>query len=485
MITKTDFMHYLECPIWLWLSKYKPELIPEDTDNTKRRFAIGNEIDQLSKGLFLGGIEIEGYNQRGWENTQKALASNAKILYQPTVVAGQLACRADILTRNNDIGGWDINEVKSATSVKTEYPYDLAFQKICFENAGIKIGRTNLIHINNEYIRQGDVDINKLFTSEDITEDVEEKLEEVKEEIKKALTVLKEIKYPNSDLIKACINPRGCEYIEYYSEGLSELYSIVDQLPQKHILALLKRGILNPKKISAELLKSIGYEPEKEFTIIDALAIKKELKQLEYPLYFFDYETYGTAIPPFNGTRPYQNIPFQYSLLIKENPSSPIKHKEFLMRKFENPVPSLLAQLKRDIGTKGSVIVWFASFEMGRNEEMALMEPVFAKFLKSVNDRVFDLMTIFKNKAYSKSEFQGSASLKAVLPVLCPELSYDTLAIHEGGEASSSWPVLTSDETSDTEKTRLAKNMLAYCKRDTEAMVGILDHVCKDINIKI
>ena len=152
-----------------------------------------------------------------------------------------------------------------------------------------------------------------------------------------------------------------------------------------------------------------------------------------------------------------------------------------MARVFENPATALLAQLKRDIGANGSIVAWNASFEKGCNEEMARMEPECADFLKAINDRFFDLMLIFKFKRqiYVKSEFQKSASLKKVLPVICPELSYKSLAIQEGGKAAASWPVLTGGEITEKEKARLAEDMLAYCKRDTEAMVGILERLEK------
>ncbi len=443
-------MHYIECPVYLWLSKYRPNLLPEDTPDLMRRFATGREVDILSRKLFPGGVEIEGYNREGWKNTKKAMATEAKILFQPTATTDILTCRADILTKSAKGGKWDINEVKSATTVKPEYVYDLGFQKTCFENAGIKIGRASLIHINNKYIRHGDIEIEKLFLSEDITEKVEEKLSETKEEIEKALEILKREKFSGSPPIKDCTNPKTCEYLNYYLESIS----------QKRELPIVEE-------------------------IIDAAGIKEKLAELKYPLYFLDYETWNSAIPPFDGTRPYQNIPFQYSLLIKESPSSDMVHKEFLMRKFENPVPALLPQLKKDIGPKGSVLAWNSSFEGGCNEEMARMEPASADFLKSINERLFDPMLIFKfkNQLYVKNEFGKSASLKAVLPVLCPELSYDTLVIQGGSDASASWPILTGDTISEKEKALLAENMLKYCKRDTEAMVAILDRVHKDIKI--
>jgi len=482
MLTKTDYKNYLECPMWLWLAKHRPELLPEVTPDLQRRFDTGNEVDALAKKLFPGGVEIEGYNKEGWENTQKAIKSGASILFQPTVIAGELSCRADILCKNKD-NSWDINEVKMATKAKPEYVYDVGFQKICFERAGIKIRKTNIIHIDNKYIRHRDIEPEKLFATDDITEEMNKYLPETEEGIKEALKVIKIKDEPSLELINGCNNPKGCEYLECYCKGIKGIQSLVKDIQQKHLLALLNREILNPKKVDQSVLDAAGYVSPEKFTKIDAVAIKKEFEKLKYPLHFFDFETYGSAIPPFDRMRPYQQIPFQYSLHVKDTPTSQIKHFEFLARKFEDPVPELLAQLRKEIGPAGSVIVWYAPFESGRNREMADIEPDFAEFLQDVNDRIFDLLLIFKhkNQMYTKSEFNKSASLKVVLPILCPELSYENLAIRGGGDASSSWPVLTDEKIPVKEKQQIEKNMLSYCKRDTEAMVGILDKVLEDI----
>ena len=482
MLTKTDYKNYLQCPMWLWLSKFRPELLPEETLDLQRRFAMGNEVDALAKKLFPGGIEVQGYNREGWANTQKAILSGSKILFQPTVIAGDLSCRADILTKNKD-GSWDINEVKMATSAKKEYVYDVGFQKICFERAGIKIRKTNIIHINNKYIRHGDIEPEKLFATDDITRETDKYFSETEEGIKEALKVIEIKDEPSLELINGCNNPKRCKYLECYCNGIKGVQAIAKDILPKHLLSLLNREILDSKKIGQSILDIAGYVQPEKFTKIDADAIKKEFKKLKYPFHFFDYETYGSAIPPFDGMRPYQQMPFQYSLIVKDSPDSSTRHFEFLARKFENPIKELLAQLKKEIGPTGSVIVWYAKFESGRNKEMADMEPKFADFLKDVNDRIFDLLLIFKhkNQMYIKSEFNKLASLKVVLPVLCPELSYKNLAIQGGGDASSSWPILTGDKTPVKEKEQLSKNMLAYCKRDTEAMVGIMNKVLKDI----
>ncbi len=452
MLTKSNFMKYIECPIYLWLSKHRPGLLPENTPELERIFATGREVDELAKKLFPAGVEVGGFNQEGWKNTKQAMAKNPPVLFQPTAVTDHdLSCRADILTSDRKNGVWDIHEVKMGTQVKPENIIDVAFQRNCFENAGIPIGRTSLVHINNKYVRHGDINPAELFASEDITDLAVEAMDEVKRMIPLALEILGRTAVPDEKLLSTCENPKTCEYLKIY-------------------------------------LESIGHkiELQKIEEVTDTLGIQEALSELQYPLYFLDYETYGAAIPPFDDTRPYQNIPFQYSLGIKDSPDAETRYMEFLARKFENPVSDLLEQLNRDMGDKGSVVVWNQGFEKGCNEEMGIMVPAYAPFLMNVNERVFDLMLIFKLKRqlYTRNAFKGSASLKKVLPAICPELAYDDLAIQEGGTASASWPIMTSTTTPEDERSRLAENMLLYCKRDTEAMVGILEKVKKEISEK-
>ena len=485
MLTKSAFMQYYECPIAFWLAKHRPDLLPAVSPATQRIFDMGKEVDVLAHQLYPDGVEAAGFNREGWRSTQKLIAGSAQVIFQPTAVAEPLTCRADILTRHG--AKWDLREVKMTNSVQPKHIFDVGFQRICFENAGVEIGRTFLVHLNRDYVRQGAIDPEKLFISEDITDEVLEKMDEIKEEIAKVLAMLKWTKAPDSRLIDLCGTPKSCEFLKYYCDGVAGVTEMAGEIDPAHLLALVQRGIIAPEKLSGELLARAGYAPEEPFTEIDAPTIRRELKKLAYPLYFFDYETWSSAIPPFDGTRPHQAIPFQYSLHIQDAPDAEIRHVEFLATKFENPVPELLARLKRDIGPAGSVIVWFESFEKGRNEEMAEMMPEYADFLNAVNERVFDLYLIFKikNEMYANSEFQGSASLKAVLPVLCPELSYENLEIQEGQTASASWPVLTGADTPLAEKKKLEKDMLAYCERDTEAMVGILARLRGDVKLKM
>jgi hypothetical protein len=201
--------------------------------------------------------------------------------------------------------------------------------------------------------------------------------------------------------------------------------------------------------------------------------IKKFLDTLEYPLYFFDYETMQGLVPYFDGQRPYQQVPFQYSLHVIREPGGEVEHTEYLHSDTSNPAPKVAARLVEDVGTKGSIITWNMSFEKSVNEELARMHPEYAERIAAINARVVDLMTPFKAKWYNDPRFIGSASIKKVLPVLCPELSYKELGIQEGNTAQRLWMEAVLDGKHDAEKQQIFDDLLKYCKLDTLAMVEI------------
>ena len=190
-------------------------------------------------------------------------------------------------------------------------------------------------------------------------------------------------------------------------------------------------------------------------------------------MYFLDYETMSGVIPAYDGIRPYQQVPFQYSLHIQETPDAELKHTEYLHKENSHPVRGLLEQLKKDIGPEGSVIVWNQGFEKKCNADMAEMESEFSKFLHNVNDRVIDLMIPFSEGWYVDKDFFGSASIKAVLPVLVPELSYKELNISGGATAQRIWMETIIDGKNQSTKEQIISDLIKYCSLDTLAMVEI------------
>lgn len=443
-------------------------------------------VDAWAQKLFPGAINVDGFGKPAAENTRKAIANGATVLLQPTFMTTELSCRCDILTKNTD-GSWDIYEVKSSTDVKEEHITDVAFQRICIEEAGVRISRTFLVHVNNKYVRHGEIDPEQLFTKVDITREVENVMPMAKKEIPRALAVLDWDKVPGMLHIASCSDPAECKFLAcYFSELKDEhVYSIATSLPKQKLVAFLERGLLKPEQVPADVLAELGEikfaDATAEPTLsIDKQTIQTELNDLQYPLYFLDYETFFPAIPLFDGYRPYQHAVFQYSVhVIREQGVEP-EHYEFLAEDMADPAPTLAASLRKHIGNSGSVIVWNARFEVSRNVEIGEHLPAFADFMASVNDRIYDLMMIVKKGYYVDSRFGGSASIKKVLPVMCPELSYNDLAIHEGGTASASWATLTNPNIDPETKSKLKTDMLAYCGLDTFAMVAIYKKI-KDV----
>ena len=488
MLTKSDFLKYTQCYKALWLYKYRKDLLPKELDSAMQRiFDEGYKVEDVAYKLFPGGVDaFDSDISVAIANTKKLIAAKEKIIFQPTISNWKLFCRADIIKLNPKTGKWDIYEVKSSTQVKDIHLIDLAFQKICFEENRMKIGRLFLVHVNNKYVRHGEIDPKKLIQIEEITEGVQALIKDVGLDIQSAHKVLDRKTEPDVKILKQCYRPYTCDFIDYCWRNIPEdsIYDIIGGLSKNKLELLLDQGILRIKYIpdgiitNEKKLKQLNAAKTKK-VFIDAKAIKKELSVLKYPLYFLDYETYSTAVPLLDGYRPYQRITFQYSLHVKKSPDAKLQHYQYLCPKLIDPTEELSKALSDVIGSKGSVIAWNMGFEMGCNEEMAERNKKYAKFFKSLNDRMYDLMESFKKGYYVHKDFKGSASLKAVLPVVVPKLSYGKLNIQEGNAASESWPILTNPSISQEEGDKLTKDMLDYCQLDTLAMVEILEELKK------
>jgi hypothetical protein len=479
MLSKSDFKRYLRCSCELWAAKQRPDLLTPLTDNDQRVLDEGNLVDALAQKLSPLGVNVDGFGALAAENTRKAIADGAAVLLQPTFISENLSCRADILIKNED-GSWDICEVKNCTKPKPEHNLDLAFQRLCLEEAGIRVSGTSVIHLDNTYVKQGEIEPEKLFIRTDATLKVEKALPKVRKAIPHAIAAMEWDKLPGSVHAKGCSSPKDCELLGQYFTELNDasVFSIANELSEEKLRAFLGRGLIKPSQISPELLKSLGEVSLPKVTaeptlFIDKEQVLSELNGLEYPLFFLDYETFAPAIPLFDGYSPFEPMVFQYSLhVVKEKGAEP-EDFCFIADELVDPAPAVAASLRKHIGDTGTVIVWHAPFETTRNKEIAQHVPEFADFMKEVNARTYDLMMIMKKGYYVDSRFEGSASIKKVLPVMCPELSYKDLVIQEGRTASASWITLTNPETPPEEKKKLKDDMLAYCGLDTYAMYAI------------
>lgn len=489
ILSKSDYILFLKHPAWLWLRKYDKSKLPPISDALQAIFDEGHLFESYAERLFPDAVRL-GFDDKNFsdyqtlpQRTEDALKNGANIIFQGRFEFNNLTCIVDVLEKVND-NEFDLYEIKSSTEVKEEHLFDLAFQIHILEELGMNIRKISVIHVNNQYKRRGEIDIKELCFISDVTDKVREKEDETKINIERAFRILSSKEQPD-------FSPRHAkgelkEWMEVYRfiKGDFDKYSIYDLCRLKpELIGDLED--LNIKLISdiPEGIK-LGTHQSRQLEatklgkqIIDKDRIKEFLSEATYPLYFLDYETMSSAIPQFDGIKPYQQLPFQYSLFIIEKPGGEIKHKEYLHRDNSHPGLNLVKRLKEDIKEGGTIFVWHENFEKGRNTELGELFSDYADFMQSVNDRIIDLKLPFSNGWYLDMDFLGSASIKKVLPVLIKDLSYGNLAIHEGNAASRIWMKTILEGENQDEKDKVMNDLIEYCKLDTLAMVRIYQHL--------
>jgi len=485
-LSKSDYLMFLKHPAWLWLKKNKKYLLPPPDAALQALFDAGNEYERYAEQLFRQSVSLGFNNFSEYKSlprrTAAALADGAETIFQGRFEHGRTTCIIDVLQRI-DGGNFDLYEIKASTSVKADHIPDLAFQAIVLEGAGISIRKTGIVHVNRDYVRQGEIDIRQISTVEDVTERVAERKATTDGEISEALAVMDQPDMP--DLSPRYVSSGNMdEWMEIYSNVRGKLspysiYNLAGIKPQQ-IARFEDAGIASIDMIpddddlTERQARQVAVTKSKRL-LVDREPIQAFLSGLSYPLYFLDYETFSDVIPSFDGLRPYQQVPFQYSLHVIFEPGAPVEHHEYLHTESSNPVGPLLSRLREDIGDKGSVIVWYAPFEKGRNQEMALISPEQAPFLNELNDRVVDLMVPFKSGWVVDMDFLGSASIKKVLPVLVPELSYDGLSIANGEVAQRAWMDTFIRGKPQVDVDVVFDDLRKYCNLDTMAMVRIFE----------
>jgi hypothetical protein len=441
-ISKSDYMLFLRQPAWLWLKKNDPKKIPPIDENTQALFDSGHQFEpyaesQFPEGVTLGFSDYSEYLSLP-KRTQDAITRGDQVLFQPRFEWNGFTCICDIISfvGENEV---DLYEIKASTSAKVEHEFDLAFQTAVLEGTGLKVRNIYVIHVNNQYVRSGPIEDDKITLTEDVTDKVRAKGELTAEYMPTAFAVAQQPNMPDPSPALAKLGSKK-DWLRIYE-------NIVPQEPKVW--------------------------PEDTAPVIQQEQIKHFLGELKYPLYFLDYETLMSLVPYFDGHRPYQQVPFQYSLHILQSPDAELEWREYLHRDNSDPARPLTEQLIKDIGDAGTVLVWYEGFEKARNKELGDMFPEYKEAMDVINDRVVDLMLPFKNKWYDDPRCEGSASIKKVLPVLCPELSYKSLAIQEGGSAQRLWMEAVLDDKRADQKDQILTDLIEYCGLDTFAMVEI------------
>jgi hypothetical protein len=488
MLTKTQYLYFRECAKDAWYRIHRPDIVDEPSAFEESLRQTGNEVELVARTLFPDGVLVKGNRTKVQEATQEYLNTYTPVLFQAAFLKDNFFAALDILQFHSEDGTYSIYEVKATNDIdkKTHY-HDLAFQVNLASLCGLNIKNAFVIHLNKEYIRKGALDINQLFSIKNVTETVQEIRQEVMEQMHQALAYLSRESEPKGVSCSCIYKGRSSHCATFaYSNPRVPAYGVHDisriGAAKERLQSLIDVNIFELKDIPQDMEFSLAQRNQidayvQDRNIISLHGIQEELAQLKFPLYFLDYETFPSAIPRFDGFSPYQQIPFQYSLFVLDEPGSKPRHYEFLHSHNEDPSRYFAQSLQRHIGPEGSVIVWSKQFECGINEALAKRNPEYKEFITQLNARVYDLMDIFSKQFYVHKDFKGRVSIKSILPVLVPELSYKTLQIQEGGTASQKWNELTASDTVPAAKEKIINDLKEYCKMDTYAMYKIWHHV--------
>jgi len=479
MLSKSQYIRGLQCHNALWFYKHRPELRQKPDATTQALSSLGHNVGALACELFPGGVEIE-FNLKDFSGmaakTRRLIDQGENVIYEATFRENGVFAMADILVREDE--GWAMYEVKASTGVKNYHLDDAAVQWYALSNA-IQLNKAFIVHINNQYVRDGELVIKQLFEIEDVTEIVESRQTAIPGTLGELNSMLKGDE-PDIDIGMQCSDPFDCDYRDHCWRFIPEhsvfnLYSF----SKKGKFELYQRGILNFEDLDVdEKLTSIqkiqvstSLRGEEH---VDTRVINEFLDKLEFPLNFFDFETFSEAIPRYNQQRPYSQVPFQYSLHLV-NVDGSIEHKEYLGDEFTDPREELVVQMLSDITPTGSIIAFNMGFEKGVISELANLFPDYENQLLAINDRFVDLLQPFRSLGYYHPDFNGSFSLKSILPAMFPddeELAYKSLEIQDGLMAMDEFARLHLEQDA-IKREKVRKALLVYCHLDTLAMVKI------------
>ena len=482
-ISKSQYLKGVQCPKALWLYRHRPDLKPEITEVQQFMFDTGHEVGRLAQQYFSNGVEINA----AYFEIDKAIASTARVVgHGADTIFEASACssngaysRIDILKKVNRPMAWDLIEVKSSTGLKDYYIDDMALQRYAFSNGGYQVRKSFLMHLNNKYVRSGDLDLKKLFHLEDYTAPVNEQMEGVGAKVNDLIRMLNSANEPQVEIGDQCTKPFDCDYIPYCWQHIPE-YSVYNIFNGQKLHDLLAENILDiadiPDNFDLTDRQSIAVSAYKKNKVHKVNSrIRVFLDQLQYPLYFLDYEAIWPALPLFDKSSPYQQIPFQYSLHIQPRKGGELQHIEFLHTDTDDPRPDFIKSLIENCGADGSVVVYNQPYESRINNELGRDFSEYRSDLAKINERMVDLLVPFRSRYLYHPEMRGSASLKSVLPAFAPELSYSGLAIQDGEMATIYYTRCIRNQLPEVEKDKVFNDLREYCKLDTLAEVKLLD----------
>jgi hypothetical protein len=485
MLSKSRYLSGLQCYLRLWHSCFNRELASKITPAQQALFDTGHRVGRLATRLFPEGILIREdhlHHQKAVQTTEHVLLDpNVSSIFEAAFLYHDVRIRVDILKRL-DNEQWDMIEVKSSTSVKDIHLPDVAIQYYVLNGSGLKINRVYLLLINNQYIYDGNrLDLDNLFYFSDVTDQTLLIQDEISLRINEQKKMLDNSDAPVIQPSRHCTTPFTCEFWEYCTKDMPEHWIFyLHGISQKKFNELTGMSVVDIKNIpDAFNLTELQERMKKCVRNNDTYVSKRlhaQLTNLEYPVHFLDFETMNPAIPLYANTSPYEVIPFQWSDHILHKDGS-LVHKEYLCEDRKDPREDFTRTLLENLDGMGSIFI-YTTYEKTIIKRLAEHLPQYRDDLLCIPNRFKDLCSIIRHYFYHPG-FHGSFSLKSVLPVLVPEMSYNTLSIKDGSHASSEYLRLIYPDTPSGEKKKIKEDLLAYCRQDTLAMVRIRDQLMK------
>ena len=479
-LSKSKYCSAVQCPKMLWMKQNKPEEFDESVMN-QVVLDNGSEVGDSAMGLFGEYVEVPFDSDLGKmiKKTEELLEAGTSIICEASFAYEGLFCSVDIL---KNLGGnkFELYEVKSSKHIDDIYYHDVAFQYYVLTKLGFEVTKACLVHLNKEYVRHGDLDIQELFKINDITDDARSRYSEVERNLKCFTGYLESVDEPEMPLGEYCSSPYDCGFFKHCTKDLpSPNVFDIRKMSFKKKLQLYNEGcvsfedLLQNNTVGKSFMLQIRHEVSDLPPLINKARIAEFMKQLYYQIYFLDFETSQSPIPLYENSKPNEQIVFQYSLHYIELEDAPLHHKEYLAEPGEDPRRKLAEQLCKDIPKNVCVTAYKMSFEKRVIKGLAQLYPDLAEHLMNIHDHIADLMIPFQKKYYYCKDMHGSYSIKYVLPALFPgdpALDYHNLeGIHKGDEASAAFSLMQNMTPEELQRCR--HNLLKYCELDTLAMV--------------
>jgi hypothetical protein len=441
-ISKSKFVAGVQCLKRLYWQVHEPQLAAEPDAATEAIIQQGREVGLLARQMFPRGVEVvsDGGLDQAIRATRELVANpEVPAIFEGVFEHDGVLVRVDVLHRRRD-GRWRLIEVKSSTSVKVEHLDDVGIQSRVVSRCGVDLASVCLAHINRNYVFDGgSIDVRRLFKIRNLTRRVQRLQPKLTFQLRAEFTVLPMPKAPDVAPGKHCMSPVTCEFFDRCNPALPDDH--IGYLPRIHASVMEKL-----QELGVESIRDVP--DDFELTEIQRRAatcvqtgklwlsdeLKEELSGLKYPLYFTDSETVNPAIPRFPGMRPYDHLPFQWSVHVQQSPGDEPELHEFLAADVSDPRREFIASLCDALGERGSILVYNVAFESQRLSELAVWLPEFAERIKNLQARLWDLLPVVRSHVYHPT-FAGSYSLKSVLPALVPEMSYEGMLVGNGQDA--------------------------------------------------